>query len=142
MDENCLDKVTVSIKQNNGKLKMVVYDVETLKNDIVNHVDGKILGLRREIFNEEDPKRVVRTNQPFKTTLKPEHDPMISPGVEPFHSYRRVQPALKPIFDAWVLDAAKAGMIQPYQSMSLTIRALCSWCENRRKTTLFGRSTW
>ena len=35
------------------------YDVETLKDDIVSHVDGKILGLRREIFNEEDPKRTV-----------------------------------------------------------------------------------
>ena len=32
---------------------------------------------------------------------------MINPGVEPFHSYRRVQPALKPIFDAWALPGRR-----------------------------------
>jgi hypothetical protein len=101
----------VPIPQPDGFVKMEIMTVDAIAADIIDNENGRILGKMREIFNDEDHTRHVKTTTPFKGALREDQK-----GKKPFFEFRRPTPALKCILEQWILDGLKKGHVQPWVS--------------------------
>ena len=100
-----------AVGQTDGTTKVETMTVDQIAADIVDNTAGRILGKHREIFNDEDSTRQVKTTTPFKATLREDQK-----GKKPFFEFRRPAPALRSVLERWILDSMKKGVVKPWVS--------------------------
>ena len=118
------EKIQVLITKDDGTSKLETWGVEAVKSDLLDYETGKLLGpavtvegvalaSRRQIFNDQDPGRMVTSESPLTVKIKPEY---LDGSRKPWFEYRRVPPALRSVLEAWVQDSIAKGIILPYRS--------------------------
>ena len=124
MKAPCHEKIQVMITKDDGTSKLETWGVEAVKSDLLDYETGKLLGpavtvegvalaSRRQIFNDQDPGRMVTSESPLTVKIKPEY---LDGSRKPWFEYRRVPPALRSVLEAWVQDSIAKGIILPYRS--------------------------
>ena len=107
----CSKKLSVPLLHEDGTTSIETMTVDQIAADIIDNTAGRILGKHREIFNDEDSTRQVKTTTPFKATLREDQK-----GCKPFFEFRRPAPALRSVLERWILDSMKKGIVKPWVS--------------------------